>query len=1171
MNEEPGKSGIKAIEDVVWGMHFCQFYRTQEDLMDILVPYFKAGLENNELCIWAISNPFKTKEETIEVFRKLIPQLDTYLEEGQIEIIHLADLYIKDGVFNSQKALNYWIEKVNQASNNGYNGLRLTEDLSWLKKDWNNLIDYEEKLGVVTENHRMTALCTYSLNQCDATETVDAAMNHRFALVKREGKWKKAESPGLKRAEKAAAQAEKNVKMTLTEAEGNSDKYDNLEKHDSLEKLVDGLSAELEKAYEALKESENCLTQAQRMAHIGNWKWNVATGELYWSEEIYRIFGCNPENFGKTYDAFLSYVHPNDREYVINSIKNGFNGKIHNIDYRIIRPDREERVVHTQAEISFDENNLPVRAEGIVQDITERKKAEEALRKSEERYRMLFTNMSEAFFLGEIICNKYGKPYDYRFLEVNPAFEFHAGVKEEQVLGKSHLEIFLKADPAVIEKYGGVALSGNPTHFEFFTQLTNRYLDVYVFSLEKGKFAATFIDVTERKRLEEQTRQRAEEMETVMDVTPVAIWIGHDPQCNNITGNRMANEFYEAEVGENVSANATPVRRFFHKSRELIADELPMQKAALKDIDVRSEDIDVLLPSGEWKGLLGSASPLHDAKGNVRGSVGAFIDITERKKTEAKLKETLDNLEVLIKARTAELEMAYSSLKESEVSLAEAQKIAHIGNWEWDLVTGKIHGSDEMYRIFGLAPQESKATYDSLLNYVHPDDLEYMNSVSKDILKRESHAGIDFKIVSADGQERVVHGRGKIIFNEENIPVRIKGTVQDITERKKTEKALELSEEKYRIIAEQTGQLVYDYKVNEDAADWTGNIKETTGYSPEEYKNMSMDFLLSHIHPEDRKMFLENYERFLTYGGTYRSEYRFRKENGEYIYLEDHGVCLKDEKGKVKRILGATKDITERKNAEKALANLESARKREIHHRIKNNLQVISSLLDLQAEKFKNRKNAENSDVLDAFRESQDRVLSIALIHEELHEGRGTDKLNFCPYLEKLVENLLKTYRVGNTDINLDMSLEEDIFFDMDIAVPLGLIVNEIVSNSLKYAFSGKEKGIVRIRLCREENEESASKIPEIRKDYKSKNEKDYKKETEEGCKIENANFVLTISDNGIGLPDEFKPDNFNLDSSDTLGLQLIFILVDQLEGNIELKNGSGTEFSIRFEVPEKV
>ena len=214
---------------------------------------------------------------------------------------------------------------------------------------------------------------------------------------------------------------------------------------------------------------------------------------------------------------------------------------------------------------------------------------------------------------------------------------------------------------------------------------------------------------------------------------------------------------------------------------------------------------------------------------------------------------------------------------------------------------------------------------------------------------------------------------------------------------------------------------------------------------------------------------------------------------------------------------------------EKSLAKAEDARKKEIHHRIKNNLQVISSLLDLQADKFNDTK------VVEAFRESQNRVISMALIHEELYKEEGTDTLNFSYYLKTLAENLFQTYRVSSNNIHLSMDLEENVLFNMDIAVPLGIIVNELVSNSLKHAFIGRDKGEIQIKLHREEGE-----------DYKS------------------ASFILTISDDGVGIP-----ENLDIENLESLGMQLVISLVDQLDGEFELKGNNGTEFTMRFTVTE--
>ncbi|MCC4770447.1 hypothetical protein FXV91_09695 [Methanosarcina sp. DH2] len=237
--------------------------------------------------------------------------------------------------------------------------------------------------------------------------------------------------------------------------------------------------------------------------------------------------------------------------------------------------------------------------------------------------------------------------------------------------------------------------------------------------------------------------------------------------------------------------------------------------------------------------------------------------------------------------------------------------------------------------------------------------------------------------------------------------------------------------------------------------------------------------------------------------------------------------------------------LTERKKVEEALAKIESARQKEIHHRIKNNLQVISSLLDLQAEKFNNRECINDSEVLEAFRQSKDRIISIALIHEELHEGKGTDTLNFSPYLQKLVENLSRTYSLGNIDISLNLDLEKNIFFDMDTAVPLGMIVNELISNSFKYAFPGRDKGIIQIKLFSEGTRNELSN----KKEHAGKG----------------TGYTLIVSDNGIGISEKIDFEN-----PDTLGLQLVNVLTDQLDGEIEIKRNKGTEFTIWFRNIEK-
>ena len=200
---------------VPWGSHFCLFYETREDLIDILVPYFKAGLKNNELCIWVNSEPLGGKKAK-QVLRETIPDFDRHLKKGQIEIIPYSRWYLQEGKFNLRRVLDEWINKLNQALKAGFDGIRITGNSAWLEKtDWENFSDYERQVNIVISKYRMIAICTYCLDECSAYEIVDVVSSHESALIRRAGKWELIKSSERKKAEEARQASEKKYRTLL--------------------------------------------------------------------------------------------------------------------------------------------------------------------------------------------------------------------------------------------------------------------------------------------------------------------------------------------------------------------------------------------------------------------------------------------------------------------------------------------------------------------------------------------------------------------------------------------------------------------------------------------------------------------------------------------------------------------------------------------------------------------------------------------------------------------------------------------------------------------------------------------------------------------------------------------------------------------------------------------
>ncbi len=197
---EMRRSGISVVGDRPWGTHFCNFYESRKDLLDMLLSYFKAGLEDNEFCVWVLSEPL-TEREAWDGLREAMPDFDHYLSKRSIEVFDGRDWYLKGGTFDSSRVMTSWNEKLDQALDRGYTGLRGTGNTAWLqKKDWKAFSEYEQLVNDSVAGRLMVLLCTYSLNSCGANELLDVVATHQFATAMRHGNWELVETPELKQA-----------------------------------------------------------------------------------------------------------------------------------------------------------------------------------------------------------------------------------------------------------------------------------------------------------------------------------------------------------------------------------------------------------------------------------------------------------------------------------------------------------------------------------------------------------------------------------------------------------------------------------------------------------------------------------------------------------------------------------------------------------------------------------------------------------------------------------------------------------------------------------------------------------------------------------------------------------------------------------------------------------
>jgi signal transduction histidine kinase len=197
MHDKLRPSGLPVVGSLPWGSHFCQFYEEREDLMDSLVPYFKAGLEHNERCLWVTSEPFRA-EDARTALRQALPDLVERERHNQIEIINHQDWYARTGKADPDVTLRGWVEREERTLAEGFSGMRLTGNAYWVERsDWKGFVDYEARVSRTFKDRHLIGLCSYCLGRCQPHDILDVVANHEFALTRRAGHWETIESAVL--------------------------------------------------------------------------------------------------------------------------------------------------------------------------------------------------------------------------------------------------------------------------------------------------------------------------------------------------------------------------------------------------------------------------------------------------------------------------------------------------------------------------------------------------------------------------------------------------------------------------------------------------------------------------------------------------------------------------------------------------------------------------------------------------------------------------------------------------------------------------------------------------------------------------------------------------------------------------------------------------------------
>ncbi|MCX8159344.1 MAG: PAS domain S-box protein [Candidatus Saccharicenans sp.] len=714
----------------------------------------------------------------------------------------------------------------------------------------------------------------------------------------------------------------------------------------------------------------------------------------------------------------------------------------------------------------------------LVRDITDRIEAQLEQQKTEIRFFRLFQAMAEGVAIHRLIRNDRGEAVDYEVLEVNEAYARHTGIAREQAIGRKASELYGSGAPPFFREYLECLETGRPVSFETYFEPLKRHFKITAFPMGEDLFSTVFEDITEKKRAETELREREGRYRLIFQNTPLGILQfdrnGVITECNEAFV-RIIGSSREALIGFNILERVRD-----EKIKEAVREALSGRIGYYEGI-YQSVTANKATPArGFFAGIF-------DSDGNFISGIGTFEDFTERYRMESALRRSEAVLEAFLDSPSYSFIFLdpYGAILKFN-SIANQRMKAILGT---ELKAGQ--------KLIDLLPDRFKTSFAS--------SLERARSGEQVRVEREIPSTGGGSVWYEFHLAPVYAGPGEFLG--------VFFSAEDITERKKVEASLRQSEERFRTIFEYSGAVMLVIEPE------TGNIidanyraEEFYGYSREQLRNLN----ISNINtlPKDRiqQLMSEAKNRQQNY-----FVFQHRLASGEVRDVEVHSHPI--EFGDRKYLLSIIMDITERLKIEQQLKrgmDEKQAILRELQHRVKNTFALINSIISLEMNRTSKK------EIRAPLENLKNRVLSISRVYDLLTPGEKYQEISLDRFLGDISQSIFKGYAAARIDLKLDL---KPVNIEVKKAIPLGLIVTEIITNSLKYAFGNSKKGEIRLKLEKTDDR-----------------------------------LALEIADNGVGLSQDFFAS-----PSSGLGKEIIRALTDQLEANLEIKSrpGQGTSFHL--------